>query len=290
MQRFGPQALTPRDGAKWLRQALALLTDRPLPFLAAGLLAPCGSALLLALPVWDDATLLAGGWFAALATVLCYGLPLTVAITLACGLARSINRQRPLWVRQLLVPSVIDVLLRSALFLTTLLVQGYLAVYLIHQLLDPATMVARLQGKVIVADPFFGVADTLLATQLSVTGALLLSVQFLFACFVAPLQLFRELPLPTCWRLSFMAVQINPWLLPTLGLPGVAFLVLSRFEMFSVVAQVLALPLPPYLGALLYIAWLEVFQGGVEEEILAAKPPELKAASIPVPPPPASLR
>lgn len=37
-------------------------------------------------------------------------------------------------------------------------------------------------------------------------------------------------------------------------------------DLFSVPAQVLALPLPVYLGALLYVAWNDVFQGGAEEE------------------------
>jgi hypothetical protein len=34
---------------------------------------------------------------------------------------------------------------------------------------------------------------------------------------------------------------------------------------FSLIAQVLAFPLPAYFGALLYVAWLQVFQGGIDE-------------------------
>lgn len=278
MQRFSPRALTPRDGANWLRQGLALLLGRPLPFLATGLLAPCVSALLLALPVWEPADSPTAGWFTALATVVCYGLPLAVAISLSCALARAFNRLRPPPLRLLLTPTALNVLLRAALFLTALLVQGYLVVYVIHQLLGPGAILAQLEGRPVAVDPFFGVADSLLGTQLGVTGALTLSMQFLFAVFVAPLQLFREFPPAVCWRLSFLAIQRNPWLLPALGLPGLAMLLLTRFEIFSVVSQVLALPLPPYLGVLLYIAWLDIFQGGVEEEAVSEEPPELEDA------------
>jgi hypothetical protein len=34
------------------------------------------------------------------------------------------------------------------------------------------------------------------------------------------------------------------------------------------IAQVLALPLPVYIGSLLYIAWLEIFRGGEEEPVV----------------------
>ena len=81
-----------------------------------------------------------------------------------------------------------------------------------------------------------------------------------------PLQLFRELPLSICWRRSALAMQLNFWLFPALGLTGLALLALPFFDLFSIPAQVLALPLPVYLGALLYVAWNDVFQGGIEEE------------------------
>jgi len=51
-----------------------------------------------------------------------------------------------------------------------------------------------------------------------------------------------------------------------LGLAGLMLVVLPFFGFFSILAQVLALPLPVYLGALLYVAWNDVFQGGLENE------------------------
>jgi hypothetical protein len=268
MQRFGPRAMSPRDGLDWLRQAMQLLLNRPVLFVAAALLAPLGSALLLTLPVWNTALPLLSDGFAVVSTVLCYGLPLAFAISLACGFARAVNRQNPLPLRQLLIPTVFRVLLRSSLFLVALLLQAYLAGYLVRNLVSPESLMATAGGKAAVADPFFGVADTLLGTQLGMIGGLLLVLQLLFAGFVTPLHLFRELPLYTCWRLSFLAIQLNPWLLPALGLPGLVFILLCQFPIFSVLTQVLALPLPAYLGALLYVAWMDVFQGGVEEETL----------------------
>jgi hypothetical protein len=94
----------------------------------------------------------------------------------------------------------------------------------------------------------------------------LLVLQVLLAWFAVPLQLFRELPISVCWRRSILAMQLNPWLLPTLGLVGLALLVLPFFDLLAIPAQLLALPLPVYVGALLYVAWNDVFQGGAEEE------------------------
>lgn len=61
-------------------------------------------------------------------------------------------------------------------------------------------------------------------------------------------------------------MQLNPWLFPVLGLTGLTLAALPFFNLFAIPAQVLALPLPVYLGALLYVAWNDVFQGGAEEE------------------------
>ncbi len=266
MQRFGPRAMNPRDGLDWLLQAMQLLLNRPVLFAVTALLAPLGSALLLTLPVWGALFPLLGGWFAVISTVFCYGLPLTLTINLTCGFARAVNRQNPLPWRQLLIPAVFRVLLRSSLFLVALLLQGYLAAYLVHNLVSPASIRASVEGKTAAADPFFGVADTLLGTQLGMSGGLLLVLQFLFACFVTPLHLFREMPLYVCWRLSFLAIRLNPWLLPALGLSGLVLILLGQLQAFGVLAQVLALPLPAYLGALLYVAWMDMFQGGTEEE------------------------
>lgn len=266
MRHFGPRAMTPRDGLDWLRQALYLLLSRPLLFVSAALLAPAGSALLLALPLWEVMLPTAGGWLPVIATVICYGLPLTLAVTLACAFARAAYRQTPRPLRQLWIPTALKVLLKAALFLFVLLLQGYLAVYMVHNLVSPAGIMANMEGTATLADPAFGVASTILGTQLIMIGSLLLVLQFLFACFVAPLHLFRELQLYECWRRSFWAIQLNPWLVPALGLSGLLLILLSYVEVFSVPAQVLALPLPAYLGALLYVAWMEIFQGGIEEE------------------------
>ena len=265
MRHVGPQAMTPRDGLDWLLQALQLMLQRPLLFVLAALVAPLGSAMLLLLPLWR-AVLPLGDWFAVISTVLCYGVPLTLTITLACGFARAVNRQTTAPLRQLLIPAVIRILLRSAGFLVALLLQGYLALYLVHNLVSPAAILIVAEGKTPVADPFFGVANTVLGTQLGMIGALLLVLQFLFACFVTPLHLFREMPLYACWRLSFIAVQLNPWLLPALGLPGLVLILICQLPALTVLAQILALPLPAYFGVLLYIAWMDIFQGGAEEE------------------------
>jgi len=257
--------MTPNDGRNWLRLALLLMLRRPLLFISAALVAPAGSVLLLAQPFWDMLPY-AGGWLPMLATVICYGLPLTLTVSLACGFARAVNRLTPAPLRQLLVPTVAKVLFKTAFFLFTLLLQGYIAVFLIQDLLDPAVMMADFSGETVPTYSLFGAADTILGTQLGMIGGLLLVMQLLFAAFAAPLHLFQEMPLYVCWRLSFLALQLNPWLWPALGLPGLVLILVASFESLSVLAQVLALPLPAYLGALLYVAWVELFQGGIETE------------------------
>ena len=127
---------------------------------------------------------------------------------------------------------------------------------------------ARIDGSL--PDPNFGVADSILATELGMAGALLLVFQFLFASFVMPQHLFRERPLWIAWRQSFLAMQLNPWLGPVLGLVGLLLLVIFSVSALGPLAQVLALPLPAYLGALMYVAWREVFEGGGEEPSPAA--------------------
>lgn len=265
MQGFGPRALTPRDGGDWLRQAWQLMWRRPSLFVAVALFAPAGSALLLALPVWEWWLPLISGWVTLLATIFCYGLPLSLTVTLACGLARAANRKKLPAARQLFNRTAFKALLKTSLFLFVLLLQGYLLAYWVQDQLLPID----LDAVASTAPPppvSFGVASTVLGTQLSVLGSMLLVLQVLVAWFVIPLHLFRELPLSVCWRRSVLAMQLNPWLLPTLGLAGLVLLVLPFFGLFSIPAQVLALPLPVYLGVLLYVAWNDVFQGGAEEE------------------------
>ncbi len=266
MHGFGPRALTPQDGKDWLVQAWRLMRRRPGLFMTVALFAPAGSALLLALPVWSWWLPADGGWAALSATLLCYGLPLSVTVTLACGLARAANRKRFPAPGQLFNGTALRALLKTCLFLFALLLQGYLAAYLLRDLLLPGDIVAVAEGLPPSPPVAFGVTGTVLGTQLSVLGGMLLVLQMLLAGFVVPLLLFREWPMAVCWRRSALAMQLNVWLFPALGLMGAALLVLPFFKFFSVPAQVLALPLPVYWGALLYVAWNDVFQGRVEEE------------------------
>ena len=246
-------------------QAWQLMWRRPWLFVAVALFAPAGSALLLTLPIWDWWLPPASGWTALLAMVFCYGLPLSLTVTLSCGLARAANRKRFPASSQLLNGTALKALIRTSLFLFVLLVQGYLAAYLLRHHLLPTDIVAGAESLTL-SPIAFGATSTVLGTQLSVLGGVLLVLQVVLAGFVIPLQLFRELPLAVCWRRSALAMQLNFWLFPALGLIGLALLALPFFDLFSIPAQVLALPLPVYLGALLYVAWNDVFQGGAEEE------------------------
>ena len=268
MRGFGPRALTPRDGRDWLIQAWQLMWRRPGLFIAVALFAPSGSAVLLALPIWQWWLPLLGGWVTLIATVFCYGLPLSLTVTLACGIARAANRQRTPAFRQLLNRTALKALMRTTLFLFSLLLQGYLLIYWVQDQLLPVDLAALNASVPPPSLTSFGVADTVLGTQLSVLGSVLLVLQALLAVFIIPLQLFCELPLSTCWRRSVLGLQLNPWLFPIMGLSGLALLSLPFFDLFAIPAQVLALPLPVYLGILLYIAWNDVFQGGEEEEDL----------------------
>lgn len=259
--------ISPGAGFNWLYQALRLMLERPLHFLLAALLAPTGTAVLLSWPLWDTLVPVGVDWLNVLTTVLCYGFPLTLAVSLACGFARATKRGHALGLRRLMATTTIRVLLRTAGFALVLLLQGYLLVYLIYDNVYPSVLLAAGKTTAWQADLSFGAADTLLGTQLGMVGGLVLVLQFLFAVFVIPLHLFREIPLSECWRLSFFAIQLNLWLLPVLGLVGLVLVFVAYSGYFSIVAQILAFPLPAYLGALLYVAWLQVFQGGKEEEV-----------------------
>lgn len=265
MHGFGPRALTPGDGRDWLIQAWQLMWRRPGLFVAIALFAPSGSALLLALPVWEW-WLPLNGWVTLIATVFCYGLPLSLTVTLACGIARAANRKQAPSPNQLFNSTAFKALTRTSLFLFALLLQGYLVVYWVQDQLLPTDLAAAGDSTPSPPSATFGVAGTLLGTQFSVLGSLLLVLQVLLASFVVPLQLFRELPLSVCWGRSVLAMQLNPWLFPILGLSGFTLVILPFFDLFAIPAQVLALPLPVYLGILLYVAWNDVFQGGSEED------------------------
>jgi hypothetical protein len=268
MHGFGPRALTPGDGRDWLIQAWQLMRRRPGLFVTIALFAPSGSALLLALPVWQWWLPPLGGWVTLIVTVFCYGLPLSLTVTLACGIARAANRKQTPAPKQLFNWTAFKALTRTSLFLFALLLQGYLVVYWVQDQLLPADLTAAGDPMPVPSMTTFGVASTLLGTQLSVLGSMLLVLQVLLAIFVVPLQLFRELPLSVCWRWSVLAMQLNPWLFPALGLSGLLLVTLPFFDLFAIPAQVLALPLPVYLGVLLYVAWNDVFQGGNEEDAI----------------------
>lgn len=266
MQGFGPRGLTPSDGRDWLIQAWQLMWRRPGLFVAIALFAPSGSALLLALPIWEWWLPSLGGWVTLIATVFCYGLPLSLTVTLACGIARAANRKQAPASKQLFNWTAFKALARTSLFLFALLLQGYLVVYWVQGQLLPADLAAAGGPTSIPPTTSFGVASTLLGTQLSFLGSVLMVLQVLLAAFVIPLQLFRELPLSVSWRRSVLAMQMNPWMFPALGLGGLALLILPFFDPFAIPAQVFALPLPVYLGVLLYVAWNDVFQGGTKED------------------------
>lgn len=270
MRGFGPRALTPHDGWSWLVLAWQLMWRRPWLFVAVALFAPGGSALLLALPIWEWWLPPLGGWVTLVATILCYGLPLSLTVTLACGVARATSRKRAPASKLLFNRTAIKALFRTSLFLFLLLLQGYLVAYWVQDQLLPVDISVLEGGAPPPQVVTFGVANTLLSTQLSVLGSMVMILQILLAVFVVPLQLFRELPLSVCWRRSALAMQLNPWLFLALGLAGLALIALPFFGPFSILTQVLALPLPVYWGALLYVAWSDVFQSGAEEEELEA--------------------
>lgn len=261
MLQAGPHRLDPRDAREWLRRALELMAARPLHFIAAAVLVTGGSAGLLALPIWGGLLPVSGPWMALLATTVCYGLPLGLGVALACGMARAADDRRPMPLRRFAEPDTLRLLFRAALFLFAMLLQGFITLYLLDELTRPVGSLSNIgPGQSPGGGGFFGVHDTLLGTQFSMCGGLLLVTQVVFAIFVTPLQLFRELTVAEAWRLSFRAMQLNPWLPPTLGLPGLMMILVASADAFKVVVQVAALPLPPLLGALIYVAWKDVFE------------------------------
>jgi hypothetical protein len=263
MRHYGPRPIPPREGIEWLRQALMLLLRRPGLFIASALLAPIASTVLLNL--FGIGSLLSS-WFSIVSLAICYGVPVSIVVPLACALARSVNRERVPSTRQLLSTSAFRVLGRTALFIFTLLLQAYLTAYLLEDIIRPVrTFASSLDAGSGTAS--FARFDSVLSAQLGALGALLLVFQLLLCTFVVPLHLFSERPFYYCWRLSFLAMQLNPWLWPPLGLGGLLLILLPMVPLLGSVAQILALPLPVYIGALLYIGWLEVFQGGEEERV-----------------------
>jgi len=267
MEYKGPRSLDPRDGVDWLRQAMRLMTGRPLGFVVAAMLAPLLTMLLLRLPLWDVSVPGIGPWLALIGTAISYGLPLTLATALSCAIARAVDREKTPRMRDLMHKDALLILVRPTLFLFALLFQGFIALSLIHGMITPASVAAQIGELAQGPDPMFGLTATLLGTQLGFGGGLLLVMQLLVAFFVLPLHLFRELPLNLSWRLSFKAMQLNPWLGPGLGLPGIVLMLLAPVESLSYAVQVLALPLPAFYGSVLYVAWREVFQNRDEEEI-----------------------
>ncbi len=265
MRPLGPRALSPHDGGQWLKQAALLLLKRPGLFLSTALLGPVGSLALLSLPVWDLGVF-SQGMLAVIPTIVSYGFPLTIVVVFSCAFARAANKERPPRLTRILQPAALKLVLRTSGILFFLVLQGYLAVYLIHDLISPATILAGMGDSPPVRTDF-ALADTILGTLLGFVGGILLVMQLLFATFIIPLLLFRELPLYACWRLSYLAMQLNPWLWPTLGLLGIVLVYISSISLLSIPAQILVLPLSAYLGVLLYVAWMDIFQGGSQEEL-----------------------
>lgn len=267
MEHKGPRSLDPRDGIDWLRQATRLMMGRPMLFLIAAMLAPLSTMVLLRLPFWDVPIPGIGPWMAIIGTAISYGLPLTLATALSCAIARAVDREKPPRVRDLMHKDALTILVRPTLFLFALLLQGFLALSLVDGVINPATVAGQIDDLGAGPNPRFGLATTLLGTQLGFSGGLLLVMQLLVAFFIVPLHLFRELPLNVSWRLSFKALQLNPWLGPSLGLPGMVLMLIYQVEFLAYPVQVLALPLPAFYGSVLYVAWREVFQNRDEEEV-----------------------
>lgn len=261
MRNFGPRQVDPRWGWSWFAEALTLIAVRPLVFLQSALLAPVFTVALLLLPVWDSA--IVGPWLGLTATAVCYGLPCSLSVVVSCALARAVDLERPIRLRILLQPASARLILRLSLFLCVLLLQGLLLLYLVLEYWHPSAVDPLGRGEL---GPRFGVADTILATQFGMLGGMLLALQVVFALFLGPLYLFREMPLYAAWRLSSVALQRNPWLPFALGFPGVLAMLAAGHSAFAVPAQVLALPFPAVLGCYLYVAWRGVFDSGQQDE------------------------
>ncbi len=268
MSGLSPRAVPPADAVGWLAVATGLVGHRPGLFVVAALLPPMGTVLLLALPIWRLTVPIPGPWIGLLATAICYGIPLGLGISVACAAARAADRDTEQPWRHLANRASTRPIVRTALYLFALLLQGYLALYIVQNLLAPVGLLAGDGARRFFDTAYFGVADTILATQLGMTGGLLLVTQVLFALFTVPLHLFREVPLYHAWRLSFRATWLNPWLPVALGVPALLVMLLSGSAALSAAAQVLALPLPAFLGAFFYVAWREIFADVDEAETL----------------------
>ncbi len=266
MDDQSPRSVSADDGAQWIRQSVHLVAKRPWPFVLVAMLGPALTALMLRLPLWDTPVPGLGHWLALLGTVTCYGLPLTVSTTLACALARAVDHDRAPRVADLLRKDVLRLLLRSALFLFALLLQAFIALALILALVQAPSGGRSAASIWSGPDPGFGLSGTILGTELGMGGGLLLVMQLLVAFFVVPLHLFREIPLYVAWRVSFHALQKNPWLGPGVGLIGVALMILSQVEVLAYLVQVLALPFPAVCGCLIYVGWREVFDKRGDEQ------------------------
>ena len=240
---------------------MLVVSRQPRRFILAALLPPVGSALLLWLPIWEVTLPIPGPWVSLVSAGICYGIPLCLGVTLACAVARAVDREMEVGLARVLNPGALALMGKAGMFLFALLIQGYIALYIIEELAKPTASAATEFAGIGDSGPFFGISDTILATQFGMTGGLLLITQVLFAFFAVPIFLFREVPLYDAWRLSFRAIQINPWIPILLGFPALIIMLVSSADAFSIPAQILALPLPPLLGALLFIAWRDVFEG-----------------------------
>jgi hypothetical protein len=260
MRFYRPRPVPPTVLGPWLHFAWALLRAAPLPFLLSACLAPVLTRLLLTIPGIAEAisTLPAALGLALLLVV--HGLPLCLSVCLACAVARAARHHRIHRLRELLSRHTLRVLLPLGGFLAALLLQGGIVVFLLVE-----RMQQGLPGAA-GASSFLS-APTLLGTELILEGLLLLLLAAFFAPFTVPLALFREHPLLLCWRLSYHATRLNPWLWPYLGLAGTCLVGAGHLQTpgIALAVQILALPIPALLGTLLYIAWAEIFAFGMEE-------------------------
>ncbi len=261
---YDPRRLEPQDGLAWFGAALAAVSRQPGHFILPALLPPVGSAALLWLPIWEVTLPIPGPWVALLSAGICYGIPLCLGVAFACAMARAVDREMELKLTRMLSPASVNLMGKAGMYMFALLIQGYLALYIVEDLATPSASVAGETSGRDSSGPLFGIANTILATQFGMAGGLLLITQVLFAFFTVPIFLFREVPLYDAWRLSFRAIQINPWIPLLLGLPGLVVMLASTADALSVPAQLLALPLPPLLGALLFVAWRDVFESDAD--------------------------
>ncbi len=87
----GPRRLEPQEALPWFAAAVSLVSRHPRRFILPALLPPLGTAALLWLPLWNFTLPIPGPWVALVSAGICYGVPLTLGVILACAMARSVE-------------------------------------------------------------------------------------------------------------------------------------------------------------------------------------------------------